>query len=172
MDPSPPRAVWTALLLAAALCRAGAVSAVEPATPAASGVYDLVEQGRQALVADQYADASKLFDQAMHRPEFANADPKLQYFAFLLAAYAAEGTKDNLTAHEFLVIATSHPAADGDVWIRRARAALVLEKWSDAGLALTTVATKWPKELTGGEFHAWLVNRTVSELGKEPSLRE
>jgi tetratricopeptide (TPR) repeat protein len=172
MGQSSPRAVWTGLLFAGALCFASGVSAVEPATPAASGVYDLVEQGRLALVADQYADASKLFEQAMHRPEFANADPKLQYFAFLLAAYAAEGTKDNLTAHEFLVIATSHPAADGDVWIRRARAALVLEKWSDAGLALTMVATKWPKVLTGGEFHSWLVNRTASELGKEPSLRE
>src|SRR5688572_25493835 len=112
MDPSPPRAVWTALLFAGALCFSGAVSAVEPATPAANEVYDLVEQGRQALVADQHAEASKLFEQAMRRQEFANADPKLQYFAFLLAAFAAEGTKDNLTAHEYLVIATSHPAAD------------------------------------------------------------
>jgi tetratricopeptide (TPR) repeat protein len=174
MSQSTSRSRWITGLFAAALCVVGTwAPQVHAETPAASGtdVYDLVEQGRQALIAEKYAEASRLFEQAIKRPEFGSADSKLQYFAFLLGSFAAEGTEDNLTAHEYLVVATRHPDADGETWLRRARAAVVLEKWTDAGESLTTVAKEFPKELTGSQFQMWLINKAVRELGQNPRLR-
>jgi tetratricopeptide (TPR) repeat protein len=175
MSQSTPRSRWTTRLIVAALCVAGAFSL--PATviaQTASGnnaVYELVEQGRQALIAEKYSEASKLFEQAIKRPEFADADSKLQYFAFLLGSFAAEGIDDNLTAHEYLVVATRHPDADGETWLRRARTAVLLEKWTDAAESLTNVTKEFPQTLTGDRFQSWLINKAVRELGLNPRLR-
>jgi tetratricopeptide (TPR) repeat protein len=175
MSQSKPRSSWTPLLIVAVLCVAGGLAS--PATvvaqdaSASNPVYELIEQGRQALIAEKYPEASKLFEQAIKRPEFGGADSKLQYFAFLLGSFAAEGTDDNLTAHEYLVVATRHPDADGETWLRRARAAVLLEKWTDAGESLTHVAREFPKALTGDQFQAWLINKAVRELGLNPRLR-
>ena len=175
MSQSTPRSRWTTLLVAAALCFAGSLApatpAVAQATSGGNAVYELVEQGRLALIAEKYPEASKLFEQAIKRPEFADADSKLQYFAFLLGSFAAEGTDDNLTAHEYLTIATRHPDADAETWLRRARTAVILEKWTDAGESLTTVAQKFPKALTGSEHQVWLISKSVRELGLNPRLR-
>jgi tetratricopeptide (TPR) repeat protein len=175
MSQSTPRPRWTTLVIAAALCVAGGLATSRPAAAeAASGgnaVYELVEQGRLALIAEKYPEASKLFEQAIKRPEFADADSKLQYFAFLLGSFAAEGTDDNLTAHEYLVVATRHPNADAETWLRRARTAVILEKWTDAAESLTTVAQRFPKALTGSEHQVWLINKSVRELGLNPGLR-
>lgn len=167
--------IVTKLLIAAALCVAGCLApsrlVAAPADSGGSAVYELIEQGRLALIAEKYPEASKLFEQAIKRPEFADADSKLQYFAFLLGSFAAEGTDDNLTAHEYLVVATRHPDADGETWLRRARAAVLLEKWTDAGESLTNVAREFPKALTGSQFQSWLINKSVRELGLNPRLR-
>lgn len=174
MSQSMPRSGWATVLVAAAC---GVAGAWLPAQPAAAqeargpAIHELVEQGRQALLADKYPEASKLFEQAMNQPDFANVDPDLQFFTFLLASFAAEGTDDNLSAHEFLVIATSHPDADGETWLRRARTAAILEKWTDAGESLTTVAKKFPKAFNGEEPQIWLINSVVRELGQNPRLR-
>jgi tetratricopeptide (TPR) repeat protein len=175
MSQSTPRSRWATLLIAAVLCVAGALapsrSVAAQAASGGSAVYELIEQGRLALIAEKYPEASKLFEQAIKRPEFADVDSKLQYFAFLLGSFAAEGTDDNLTAHEYLMVATRHPDADAETWLRRARTAVILEKWSDAAESLTTVAQNFPKSLTGSEHHVWLINTSVRELGLNPRLR-
>lgn len=173
MKMSSPRSLGSALLLVCAAWLAPAMnaSAQTPAAPTPPAeIVALIEQGRQALVADKYADASSLFEQALTENGFAGLPRELQYFTFLLASYAAAGTNDNLSAHEFVAVATGFPDAEGDTWMHRAETAAAIDNWGDAGLALTAVAKKWPKELKNTEYHNWLVNRTTRELGK-PQLR-
>jgi tetratricopeptide (TPR) repeat protein len=163
------RRVWILLFLAGALEITG--GAEEPAAAPATHFYQLFEQARRALIADEFADASRLFDQVMATPAFREADTDLQYYTFLLASFAADGTDDHLSYHEYLVIATGFPKADGDTWLARSRAASILEKWSDCALALTMVARKWPGKLAGDEHQGWRIKKTVFELGRNPALR-
>jgi tetratricopeptide (TPR) repeat protein len=165
------RAIPAVLMLAAVLCFSHTVHAVEPPVPARE-IYDLAEQGRAALVAEKPADALKLLEKAMAKPGFNKAPPELQYFALMLASYAAEGTEDKSKAHEYLVAATRFPDADAELWTRRAGTAAATSQWEDAALSLTTVAKQWPKELKADEYHNWLVNKTVRELGKQPKLHQ
>lgn len=137
----------------------------------AESVYEVVDRGRQALADEKHAEAVALFGQAFGMPEFASQDPKFQRIAFVLASYAAEGTRDNLSAHDFLIAATLDGGADSDTWLRRARIACVVENWSDAALALTTVARRWPKAIKHDRYHAWLVGTVNYRLGHEPRLR-
>ena len=167
------RAIPVALLLAGALWFAPTVHAVEnPAAVPVKEIFDLVEKGRAALVAEKPAEAAKLLEQAIAQPGFNNADPAIQYFAYLVASYAAEGTEDNASAHKYLVAATRFPDADAELWTRRAGAAARLQKWDDAAWSLTAVANKWPKEFKTDEYHTWLLNKTVRELGKQPQFHE
>jgi tetratricopeptide (TPR) repeat protein len=167
------RTVSAVLLLACALLFARVVSAVEtpPAVPAKE-IFDLVQQGRAALEAEKPADALKMLEKAIAKPGFSNADPAIQYFALLVASYAAQGTDDNARAHELLVAATRFPDADAELWTRRAGTAAAIGQWEDAAQSLTIVAKKWPKELVGDEYHNWLVNKTSRELGKKPNLQQ
>jgi tetratricopeptide (TPR) repeat protein len=164
------KAAWVVLLLSG---MPGLASAAVPApVPSASKVTlpQLVEQGRQALLADKYADSLELFKQVMARPDFQRAEPGLQFFALVLGAYAASGAEDYLTAHEYLLVATGFPNADGEEWIHRAGTARALEKWDDAALSLTTAARKWPESLKQDEYHGRLVMGVVREMGKQPAL--
>ena len=105
-----------------------------------SPLYDLVEQGRLALVEDKYAESLAALRKAMARPDFVSSDPGLQYFAYYLASFAAGGVDDAKAAHEFAMSATNFPDADGDTWMRRAGTAATLDRWDDAAEALLTIA--------------------------------
>ena len=167
------RAVSAALLLAGALWFAPMVHAVgTPATVPAKEIFDLVQQGRTALEAEKPAEALKLLEQAMAKPGFINTDPAIQYFALLVASYAAQGSENHARAYELLVAASRFPDADAELWTRRAGAAARIGNWEDAAQSLTTVAKKWPKELKGDEYHSWLVNKVSRELGKQPNLHQ
>jgi tetratricopeptide (TPR) repeat protein len=166
------RAASAALLLIAALYFTSVHAVQTPPAVPAKEIFDLVEKGRAALVAEKPADAMKLIEKAIATPGFINTPPELQYFALMLGSYAAEGIEDKARAHELLVAATRFPDADAELWTRRAGAAANTGKWEDAAAALTTVAKKWPKELKNDEYHAWLVNKISRELGKKPELRQ
>src|SRR5215510_12281683 len=112
------RAIGCALLFAGVLWFAPRVSAAGAETGA--DIVTLVQKGREALIAEKFAEASKLLEQAIAQPGFASTDPELQFFAFVLASYAAGGTEDNLSAYEYVVAATRYPSADGELWVRRA----------------------------------------------------
>lgn len=144
-----------------------------PASAQAGGseVYALIEQGRKALAADKHAESLKALKQAIERPDFASSDSSLQYFAYYLASFSASGVDDDATAHQYIISATRFADADGDTWVRRAGLAAVIDKWDDAGHALTMVATKWPKSLDDQEYVARLIGGAVRELGKQPALR-
>jgi tetratricopeptide (TPR) repeat protein len=169
---SSSRAIPVLFLLAGALCFARIGHAVEAAPMSPKQLFEQVQQGREALEAEKPAEALKLLEKTIARPEFGSMDPAIQYFAYLVASYAAEGTDDHAKAHEFLVAGSRFPDADAEFWIRRAGTASSIGKWDDAALSLITVAKKWPKELGGNEYHSWVVNRTARELGKEPKFRQ
>lgn len=164
--------IWPAMLLAGALWLGQTAHSAETATTQGAAVYDLVEQGRQALLADKYSDSLALLKKAISKPEFQNVEAGLQYFAFLLASHAANASDDNLGAYEFVSVATQFPDANGDTWMHRARIAASLEMWEQAGLALLMTARKWPKALQGDQYQAQMVNRTVHELGKQAALHQ
>jgi tetratricopeptide (TPR) repeat protein len=139
------------------------------ATPADIGT--LVEQGLEALEAGEYEKSLAALRSAMSSAEFQKADPRLRYSAFVLASHAAAMTDDNLSAHEYLVVATTFPQADGEEWIRRAAMATLLDKWDDAAASLSAVARKWPKAFEDAPYQAQIVNEVVHELGKRPGTR-
>lgn len=150
---------------------AGEAGAVGPRLPSSSEVSTLVEQGRVAIAAGQHSEGLNLLRQAMNHPRFDNAEPRIQYFSLMLASHAAAALDDFLSGHEYLVLATSFPQADAEDWNRRASLAVLLEKWEDAAMSLTTVAKKWPKELNSDRWSIRQTFRLSRELGERPALR-
>jgi len=162
-----------ALVLAGTLFLSpGVYAAKKPTDVVAVEVVGLIQQGKDALDADKSADALKLLEKAIATPGFGDTESAIQYFAYLLGSFAAVGTGDNAKAHDFLVAASRFPDADAEVWTRRAQSEVLLGKPEDAAQSLMTVARKWPKDLKGDEYHNWLVNKTVRDLGKQPSLQK
>jgi len=148
----PVGAIALTLALGLLACVSPHSRAVTPnaitAPPDTSAVYEALERGRQALLADKYEDASKAVDEALKKPEFVALPKSAQYRAFLFAAIAAQGRKDYLGAHEFASIASDYPDANGDIWVMRTRYAYWVDNYADAGASLTTVAKQWPKSLS------------------------
>jgi tetratricopeptide (TPR) repeat protein len=168
MSRSPQGVVGPLMLVVALLWLAPAVVQAQ----GSSAVYELVEQGRQALVADKYADSLAALRKAIARPEFVSSDPGLQYFAYYLASFAAGGVGNDKAAYDYAVSATRFNDADGDTWIRRAGMAAQLDQWDDAALSLLTTAQKYPKALVPDMYHGRLVHSVVRELGKKPGLHK
>lgn len=135
-------------------------------------LYDLVEQGRLALVEDKYGDSLAALRKAMARPDFVSSDPGLQYFTYYLASFAAAGVDDDKAAHEYALSATRFPDANGDTWIRAAGTAATLDQWDSAAQALTTIARKYPKTLGADPYNSRLVSGVVRGLGKNPESRQ
>ena len=131
-----------------ALILAASAQPAAPAAPAKRDVFAVIEQGRQALLADKYEEASKAIEEVLKMPEFAEVDSGVQYHVFLFGAFADSGRDDYLGAHEFMVLATEFPEATPENWLMRAQFATWIDAWPDATLAATTVAKRWPKSIT------------------------
>src|SRR6185436_17680422 len=100
-----PRGALAAILV----CFAFIVPAARPATPedgSNDALYETIERGRQALLAEKFADAGNAFDQALRSPQFSSLPPTVQFLTLYFAAFAAQGREDYLGAHEFIVLAT------------------------------------------------------------------
>jgi tetratricopeptide (TPR) repeat protein len=136
-----------------------------------SEVYALVQQGQQALQADQNADALAAFKKAIARPDFVNSNASLQYFAYYLGSFAASGVDDNALAHQYAVAATRFADADENTWLLRASIAGAAGNWDDAAQSFITVVKRWPKALSNSAHHGSMVGGTVRELGKQPATR-
>ncbi len=155
-----------AILLACAAPIAQARAATkhrEAASVQASDVYDIIERARQALGANQYVEAGKAIDAVMQMPAFAELPSADQFRAFMIAAFAAEGRQDYLSAHEYFSIATEFRDATADTWKLRVQLAIVVDDWTDAGSALTTLAKRWPDAV------ASLKDRTIDRVTRKMS---
>ena len=161
-----PRGALAAILV----CFAFIVPAARPATPedGNDALYEIIERGRQALLAEKFVDAGNAFDQALRSPQFSGLPPTVQFLTLYLAAFAAQGREDYLGAHEFIVLATEYPDAAAEHWSMRARLAYSVENWADAGAAITTVAKRWPKSL--GDLNDHLVQRVAYKLQQDKNL--
>ncbi len=146
------------------------ISLLSPATWAADTdvVYDAIERGRLALVAENYVEAGKALDQALHNPHFEALPERDQFIGIFFAAIAAQGREDYLGAHEYMTLATEYPEAGAEHWTMRARLAYWVENWLDAGTAITAVAKRWPKSLS--DLDSQLVQRTAYKLQQDKGL--
>jgi tetratricopeptide (TPR) repeat protein len=150
-----PQRRWLLPVLLCALLSAspafGQVSAAaNPAPPAApvKELVDAVERGRLALLAEHPAEAASEFEKVLRMPQFGELQAAAQMEIFQFAAIAASALKDNLGAHEFMVLATDSPEAGAQYWVLRALYAGWAEDWGDAGIAYATVAKRWPESLS------------------------
>lgn len=126
------------------------VRAADPApaeTPANRDVFEIIERGRQALIADKYQEAADAIEETILMDEFLVLEPSQQFRVFLLGAFADRGREDYLGAHEFMVLATKFPDANAEHWLMRAQYAGMVDAWADAALAVTTIAKRWPEYL-------------------------
>jgi tetratricopeptide (TPR) repeat protein len=119
--------------------------AAEPTAPAKRDVYEIIERGRLALLADKFQDAADAIEEALTMPEFLTLEPSAQFRVFLLAAFADRGREDYLGAHEYMMLATGFPDANAEHWLMRAEYASWVDAWPDAALAVTTIARRWPE---------------------------
>ena len=133
-------------------------------------VLELIEQGRQALVADKFAEATQALEAALQMPVLETMSTEVQNRAFLFAGLAASGREDYLGAHEYLVAATHYDEATSEEWMMRAQFASWIDAWSDAGLALTKLATRWPAEIRDEDARQ-LVNSTAYQLRRDRAQR-
>jgi len=113
--------------------------------PANPDVYQVIERGRLALLADKYQEAIDAIEEALRMPEFLTLESSAQFRVFLLAAFADRGREDYLGAHEYMMLATGFPDANAEHWLMRAQYASRVDAWPDAALAVTTIAKQWPE---------------------------
>ncbi len=163
--------MWALLmLLAAAPALAQTSSTPDPdAAARAEGALMLIENGRQALVANKYGEASEALEAAMELSVFQHLPPAVQHQGFLIASFAASGREDYLDAHEFMMAATEYDQADAAQWLLRARYASFVEEWADAALAITTVARRWAGEIAKDE-HREFISHVGYRLAREDRL--
>jgi len=167
----PSRGVIAAILLCCAVCFSAGGRAATPAVSAegnADALYESIERGRQALLADKFVEAGQAFDETLRNPQFEALPQTVQFLTLYFAAFAASGREDFLGAHEFIVLATEYPEVAAEHWAMRARLAYWVENWQDAGKAITTLAKRWPKSLA--EVNAHLVQRTAYKLKQDRQL--
>jgi tetratricopeptide (TPR) repeat protein len=134
----------------------GAEPGLKSATPGVD-IFEVIESARKTLLADNYAEAARLVDEALKMPELVELDSTVQFQVFLIGAYADSGREDFLGAHEFMTLATEFPDAKAEHWFMRAQYASWVDAWPDALLAVTTIAKRWPDALTTA--NALLVSR-------------
>jgi tetratricopeptide (TPR) repeat protein len=155
--------------LAGAAVPAAAVSLGSvPLPPDTRAVEVILERGRKELLEEKYAEAGKSFAEAMRNPEFTRLTKGRQFRTLVLASEAARGREDWLEAHEYIAIACDYPDAGAAEWAMRARLAGWVEAWSDAGLAIKTIAQQWPEAL--GNFHHEMVQSTLMHMDRDKKL--
>lgn len=130
-------------MMAGAPLRAAATAPTEAATK--RDVFEVIERGRQALLADKYQEAATVIAEVLAMDEFLALEQSAQFRVFLFGAFADRGREDYLGAHEFMVLATEFPEANAEHWLMRAQYASWVEAWSDAAFAVTTIAKRWPE---------------------------
>jgi len=140
-----PIATLLLILLAASPWTPLPALAAEPVAPATRDVYEVIERGRLALLADKFQEAADAIEEALTMPEFLTLEQSAQFRVFLLAAFADRGREDYLGAHEFMMLATGYPDANAEHWLMRAQYASWVDAWPDAALAVTTIAKRWPE---------------------------
>ena len=140
-----PTATLLLILLAASPWTPLSALAAEPVAPATRDVYEVIERGRLALLADKFQEAADAIEEALTMPEFLTLEQSAQFRVFLLAAFADRGREDYLGAHEFMMLATGYPDANAEHWLMRAQYASWVDAWPDAALAVTTIAKRWPE---------------------------
>ena len=154
------------LWLACAPAQAQGVSPDPDAAARTEGVRLLIENGRQALVAERYAEAGAAIEAAIELDAFEQLPTVAQHQAFLIASFAASGREDYLEAHEFMLAATEYDEADAAHWLLRARYASFVDQWADAGLSITTVARRWAGEIVKDE-HREFISQVAYRLGRD-----
>jgi len=140
----------------------------DTASVQANDVSDIIARARQALATDQYAEAGKAIDSVLQMPAFAELPSSDQFRAFVIAALAAEGRQDYLGAHEYLSIATEFRDATANIWKMRAQVASLVEDWTDAGGALTTLAKRWPDAVASVNDRT--IDRVAAKMADNPKL--
>jgi len=97
-----PIATLLLILLAASPWTPLCVLAAEPEVPATRDIYEVIERGRLALLADKFQEAADAIEEALTMPEFLTLERSAQFRVFLLAAFADRGREDYLGAHEYI----------------------------------------------------------------------
>jgi hypothetical protein len=144
---------------------AGAAEPAPVAVPAILDIYEVIESGRQALLADKYDDAAAAIEETLEMPEFAALDSAVQFQVFLIGAFADSGREEYLGAHEFMVLATETPQAKAEHWFMRAQYASWVDAWPDALIAATTIAKRWPESLATSD--SMLVSRIAYRANED-----
>lgn len=138
--------------------------------PSGTEIPQLIDEGRKALLDENYAKASAVLESVIRSEGFAAADSVVQFRAFLFASLAAAARQDYLSGHEFMMAATQYTQATPEQWMLRARYAAIVEDLADAGASLTTVAQLRPAELQKEENQQF-ASRVAWQLSRKPELR-
>lgn len=160
---------WLHALAAACLLATGGPSAAATA-PSRTEIPQLVDDGRKALLDENYAKAGELLESVIRSEDFSAADSAVQFRAFLFASLAAAARQDYLSAHEFMMAATQYSQATPEQWMLRARYAAIVEDVADAGASLTAVAELRPAELQKDENQQF-TSRVGWQLSRQTALR-
>lgn len=160
---------WSTVLLLGLSAVTTTAHAADAVPEEVATTVAMVERGRQAMVAGDPKAATQAFDEAFAQPVFQYLSDEFQMTTFTLASLAARETGDYLSALELMTMATRYLDADADHWVLRAIMASAVESWPDAGLAIGTLAKRWPKSLR--DLDDWIVSRTIDRMGRDSSMR-
>lgn len=131
------------------------VGVIDSPEAAVANVLRAVEEGRRN---DAFAACSRL----IASDAFAMLGTQRQRSILALAYSLARNLEDKTAAVEYARRATMIDGATGEDWQRRAISAMEAGDFADAAVSLTTIAKKWPRQLS--TFPARVVGMTLDRV--------
>jgi tetratricopeptide (TPR) repeat protein len=122
---------------------AATASSAQPPEEEAAGI----RQAQTLVGTARWVQADALLKGLLARPDFARLEPTEQHTLVSLAALAALQNRDAPRALALSRRACASPAGDARDWFTRLRAANSVPEPTDAILALTILAERWPQVL-------------------------
>lgn len=146
--------IFTVALLAFSAGVHGAAMAAANAAEQQSGLmteeelHAAIASGYDAVRSGDLITAKRLFRKARTAPQFLDSDESIQYFVLANLSYVLLNLKEYSDAIEPTRAATEFKQANVQDWQRRLVLAHQLKDANDEALAITELATSWPKSLS------------------------
>ncbi|MGD8810181.1 MAG: hypothetical protein PVG24_11280, partial [Gammaproteobacteria bacterium] len=133
-----------------------------------SGLGELwgqLESAEKAMSDGDLATASRLLDDVLSAPAFAELDFERSHFALTSAAEVANKDGDFVRAHALYQRSTEHALATNDDWMGRLNSSWFIGNLDDAVASLSKIARRWPEELQ--YISEWAINALLAHARSE-----
>lgn len=128
-------------------------------------LWGQLESAEKAMSDGDLATASRLLDDVLSAPAFAELDFERSHFALASAAEVANKDGDFVRAHALYQRSSEHALATNDDWMGRLNSSWFIGNLDDAVGSLSKIARRWPEELQ--YISEWAINALLAHARSE-----